>query len=258
MDSDGGSKDGSRRRHRGERRRGVCPGRLASDRKRCWFCVASSVTPHRARLLARVLQELLGPVRASSEQQPGWRDGEVSRRHLQLLAACIGNVLVARRRVAVDSPPLSRLRLMHTFQGLVMPLAVIITASLFAATSAKGFAVVQRELTFKTPSGNIRCDLYAFDGRTDYATCAVRSTAAVSPRCPYANVPCPLVYEVHGVGGVDINRGAYMVGAERVLAYGRQLRIGVISCASRFAGLTCRSLRSGHGFFLSRQSQRTF
>ena len=43
----------------------------------------------------------------------------------------------------------------------------------------------------------------------------------------------------------------------RTLAYGTAWDGGGIRCASAFTGLTCRN-GSGHGFFLSRESWKTF
>ena len=44
----------------------------------------------------------------------------------------------------------------------------------------------------------------------------------------------------------------------RVLRYGQTLRVVFFRCTSRVAGLTCLSRHSGHGFFLSKNQQRTF
>jgi hypothetical protein len=41
------------------------------------------------------------------------------------------------------------------------------------------------------------------------------------------------------------------------LRYGATWRSGAFTCTSRLNGLTCTN-RAGHGFFLSRQSYRTF
>jgi len=44
----------------------------------------------------------------------------------------------------------------------------------------------------------------------------------------------------------------------KVLAYGTSKRLGPFSCASRRTFLKCKSRESGHGFKLSRQSQKVF
>jgi hypothetical protein len=43
-----------------------------------------------------------------------------------------------------------------------------------------------------------------------------------------------------------------------ILHYGKSRQFGTFRCRSRRSGLTCRSLRSGHGFKLSREKQRLF
>jgi hypothetical protein len=44
----------------------------------------------------------------------------------------------------------------------------------------------------------------------------------------------------------------------KVLHYGHSRRFGKIKCTSRRTGMTCRSLRSGHGFRVSVQHQTRF
>jgi hypothetical protein len=43
-----------------------------------------------------------------------------------------------------------------------------------------------------------------------------------------------------------------------VLAYGRSISFGKLRCTSRRTGITCRSLRSRHGFMVSVEKRRTF
>jgi hypothetical protein len=44
----------------------------------------------------------------------------------------------------------------------------------------------------------------------------------------------------------------------KVLAYGQSMGFGRLRCTSRRTGITCRSLRSGHGFMVSVERRRTF
>jgi hypothetical protein len=44
----------------------------------------------------------------------------------------------------------------------------------------------------------------------------------------------------------------------RRLAYGRTTTFGKLRCTSRRSGITCRSVRSGHGFTVSVDKQRVF
>jgi uncharacterized protein DUF6636 len=42
------------------------------------------------------------------------------------------------------------------------------------------------------------------------------------------------------------------------LAYGKSTTFGRLKCTSRTTGITCKSLRSGHGFTVSTTKQRVF
>jgi hypothetical protein len=46
--------------------------------------------------------------------------------------------------------------------------------------------------------------------------------------------------------------------AARVLAYNTVTAVSVFRCQSATDGMTCTNTRTGHGFFLSIQSYRTF
>jgi len=119
----------------------------------------------------------------------------------------------------------------------------------------------EHEVTFRTPSGNIRCDGWSLGpSLTDNTvTCAVISTRIkVTYQCPDVGVGCPDVFTLNATGRVEIARASYQAGASRTLAYGQTLTLGHLRCASRFTGLTCTSLYSGHGFFLSRQRLSTW
>jgi hypothetical protein len=108
---------------------------------------------------------------------------------------------------------------------------------------------------FSTPTGNIGC----------YATptgvgCAIGQYDWTLP-------PKPRDCDADWGAGIDIGDGLANIGvcasdtslgAERVLAYGTGVRIGVMECVSETRGVTCRNVRTRHGFFLSRASYRTF
>jgi Family of unknown function (DUF6636) len=124
-----------------------------------------------------------------------------------------------------------------------------------------------RNGTFKTPSGNIVCGygndpaygasiecgiesglkpppapIHCSAGDPTHKRVSLRGTGRAIPvLC--AGDPGPLLPEIRA--------------RARVLAYGSALRIGSISCVSETTGLTC-SNAGGHGFFLSRDSWRSF
>ena len=101
--------------------------------------------------------------------------------------------------------------------------------------------------TFRTPSGKISCAYY--DGGYD------------SPR-----IRCDLLFlndraavlAPSGKGRLIHVTDAVGSPKSRVLAYGTSTRFGVYTCISRRTGLTCKSRRTGHGFTVSRESQKVF
>ena len=119
----------------------------------------------------------------------------------------------------------------------------------------------EHEVTFRTPSGNIYCDGWSLGkSLTDNTVmCAVMSTRIkVTYQCPDVGLGCPDVFTLGALGRVTIERSSYRVGAKQVLRYGKALTLGHLRCVSRTNGLTCSSSASGHGFFLSRESLRTW
>ena len=113
------------------------------------------------------------------------------------------------------------------------------------------------EVHFRTPSGNIHCyagpegvgcDIYNY-------TWPLPSPEDCEGTGDWAAVP-----SVGATGAASIatcvsdSRG----NATRVLAYGTGVRVGPMECVSETRGLTCRSTRSRHGFFVSRERYRLF
>jgi Family of unknown function (DUF6636) len=139
---------------------------------------------------------------------------------------------------------------------------------LAAVVHVPGSAAPPRYGAFKTPSRNIVCGYsIAPADRSASMECGIKSGLKPPPR------------RIHCLAGDpndkrlslrDTGRTAPVLCAgdpgpllpqiearAKVLAYGRTIRLGRISCASAIGGLTCRN-RSGHGFFLSRLRWRLF
>lgn len=120
---------------------------------------------------------------------------------------------------------------------------------------------------FKTPSGNIVC--FHSPGPKDlpraFLACGIKSGLKPAPphrACQVGGYAGDRV-QLLATGRVSVpscagDPGA-LVGesAARVLDYGKTWRGGGIRCTSALVGLTCRN-KSGHGFFLSRESWRRF
>ena len=120
---------------------------------------------------------------------------------------------------------------------------------------------------FKTPSGNIVCGYSIAPDGTASTECGIKSGLRPPPRPIHCDAGDP---NDKRVSLRDTGRAAPVLcaadpgpllpqidAAAKVLAYGKTVRFGGISCASRTTGLTCRN-RSGHGFFLSRERWRMF
>jgi hypothetical protein len=124
-----------------------------------------------------------------------------------------------------------------------------------------------RNGAFKTPSGNIVCGFGIAPDGTASMECGIKS--GLKP--PPTQIHCDAGDPNHKrVSMRDTGRASPVLCAgdpgpllpqidarARVLGYGTTIRFGGISCHSELTGLTCRN-RSGHGFFLSRESWRLF
>jgi len=124
-----------------------------------------------------------------------------------------------------------------------LPLAVAVICAALAFPAAAQ-AVYK---TFQTPSGKILCAYHdaakgAFEIRCDLLFLNDRAA----------------VIRSSGKGRIVKVTDAAGNPRSRRLAYGTSTRFGIYTCTSRRSGLTCKSRRTGHGFTISRQSQRVF
>ena len=112
--------------------------------------------------------------------------------------------------------------------------------------------------TFRSPSGNIGCVL--LDGS---ARCDISKRDWAPPRRPPS---CPkevdfgqgLEVEGSGAGKFVCAGDTALDPSASPLAYGSASRFGDFTCTSRSVGMTCTKPATGHGFFISIQSYRTF
>ncbi len=110
---------------------------------------------------------------------------------------------------------------------------------------------------FETPSHNIGCYVSAHDAR-----CDIRERAWSPPPEPASCRKIGLDYGQGIVVGPHraefVCAGDTALGGHAVLGYGQAAVRGSIQCRSAANGITCTNLGNGHGFFLSRESYRTF
>jgi hypothetical protein len=129
------------------------------------------------------------------------------------------------------------------------------TATEQTETEGPRAVIEQREgpRYFQTPSRNIGC---VFGG--DQVRCDIRKKSWRSPPKPGS---CELDYG-QGIslsaGGTPsfVCAGDTALGGPATLPYGSHAQRGFLRCDSGRAGVTCVDVRTGTGFFLSRQSYR--
>ena len=99
--------------------------------------------------------------------------------------------------------------------------------------------------TFHSPTGNIHCRYF-------------QNTPGRKLACLTLNNNRLVVATPTGRSYATTSSSFYYP-AGHVLAYGATWRVrGVYRCVSRFAGMTCTSVQTGHGFFINRSSYRLF
>jgi hypothetical protein len=100
---------------------------------------------------------------------------------------------------------------------------------------------------FRSPSGRLGCAFYS-DAQTPRQV-----------RCDWAGSNDEtVILKARGKGRRVRATDTVRNPKARVLAYGRSTRFGRLRCTSRRSGITCKSLRSGHGFTVSVEKQRVF
>ena len=136
---------------------------------------------------------------------------------------------------------------------------VVVALSAFIVVQC---ADAQSELGFKMPSRNVYCIIEdAVDSQPTDLRCDIQQMNNPMPTPPRN---CPLSYgdafsiTQNGSSGQLVCHGDTTKNDDLpVLAYGSVWNEAGFNCKSETSGLTCKNAR-GHGFNLSRSSQRTF
>ena len=142
----------------------------------------------------------------------------------------------------------------------VFAFALAATAAL--AALAAGEAQAQGFLGAQTPSHNIFCQASPPDQDTPTAElrCDIQQTSNRAPKAPKS---CPLswgdafVLRPTGRATLLCHGDTVANRDDPVIAYGTQWRAYGFTCTSQTTGITCVNAQ-GHGFSLSRASQRVF
>ena len=112
------------------------------------------------------------------------------------------------------------------------------------------------ELTgFVSPTGNVSCMIDA-----DSARCDIIDRDWAPPPRP---ADCEFDYG-HGISLAPGQQAQFVCagdtafGPDEVLPYGDSITAGALRCESAQSWITCRDVRSGHGFSISREAYRLF
>lgn len=136
---------------------------------------------------------------------------------------------------------LSRLLLAATLLGLAVPVA--------------SASVRSRYRAFRSPTGAIQCAMLSVTGGLHEASCTSAYTLRrLRPGCGAGSA---VVINLRGRAYLDsvCNPFGFHL---KPLRYGHSISLGGLRCSSARTGMTCRSLQSGHGFKLSRNSLKRF
>ncbi len=133
---------------------------------------------------------------------------------------------------------------------ILLPLAIL-----------AGPALADTPSWFRTPSDNIHC---LVDSATEgvVVACEIRERASSEPLLPKP-ADCDLDWGSRfavgpsGGGYMGCHGDTVQNPSALVLPYGQTAVFGPIACSSSEQGLECRN-GEGHGFFLSRATQRIF
>jgi hypothetical protein len=127
------------------------------------------------------------------------------------------------------------------------------SVALFAALALVAPALARASFNkqFNTPSGKISCGYYSYPELDPPAGPAIRCDLLFLNDRAVSLGLSGKARKIHVTDAIGNPRG-------RKLAYGTSTRFGRFTCTSRTTGLTCRNRNNGHGFTVSRASQKVF
>jgi hypothetical protein len=122
--------------------------------------------------------------------------------------------------------------------------SAVLATGVLAASAAPAFGAIR---TFRSPTGKLGCMFYSDPDVEPQVRCEWRG----------GNDRALVVDETRKGKRIKITDTVFDPKAKS-LAYGKSTTFGRLKCTSRTSGITCKSLRSGHGFTVSVSKQRVF
>jgi hypothetical protein len=120
-------------------------------------------------------------------------------------------------------------------------------------------AAAEEYIAFRSPTGNIHCSLYQWDGTTT-VRCDLREYAPsytkAPPNCEY-DWGMSFAVDATGKGYLACVSDSMVDPGNPVLPYGQAVSLGGISCVSAKTGMTCTNA-AGHGFSVAKAKQKLF
>ena len=131
--------------------------------------------------------------------------------------------------------------------------------AVLAAVILAGPASSQDYFGFQSPTGNIHCAMYVFDGTAE-ARCDLREyTPSYTKRPAGCDLDWGMAFAVgaSGRGVLACVGDTVQDPGNPVLTYGEAVSLGGISCVSAKTGMTCTNAE-GHGFSVAKAKQKLF
>ena len=107
---------------------------------------------------------------------------------------------------------------------------------------------------FQSPSGNIRCAMFAYDGQNSVRCDIDEYDWTAPPRSPNCHLSWGSRFKLEQGGESVFDCYAQDLPAvDHTLGYGQTQTVGAITCVSQPAAMTCADSSTGHYFRISRE-----
>lgn len=129
----------------------------------------------------------------------------------------------------------------------VMPYAPAPTTVVAAGNASRG--------PFQSPSGNIRCAMFAYDGQNSVRCDIADYDWTAPPRSSNCQLDWGSRFKLEQGGAAVFDCYAQELPAvDHTLGYGEAQTVGAITCVSEPSGMTCTDSSIGHYFRVSRET----
>ncbi|MFN5995483.1 MAG: DUF6636 domain-containing protein [Paracoccaceae bacterium] len=142
---------------------------------------------------------------------------------------------------------------------IILKAPFALAAPVFAFLFLSSPAAAQDYLGFQSPTGNIHCAMYIWEGAAE-ARCDLREyTPSYTKRPAGCDLDWGMAFAVgaSGKGALACVGDTVQDPGNPVLPYGEAVSLGGISCVSAKTGMTCTN-GDGHGFSVAKAKQKLF